>query len=264
MTTANGIDVAWFAVGRGEPVVLVHGLGDDHRAWRRVVAPLMLRRRVLLYDFRGHGETGLGEADGTLRQLGDDLVALLDALAVQRATIAGFSLGGTIAMRAAIDHPDRIAALALVGTSSRVNGAARDWYEQRAALVDRDDPTLRAVLDGDTEDVYRNRPEEIPDGLEIRRASTADPRGYANACRAMASLHARPLDDELAAIRVPTVIIAGASDQHCPPRAGEIIAERIAGSRLEILSDTGHPLPVERPAEVAAAILAAGGDGTWA
>lgn len=261
LTAANGIDVAWFEVGRGDPVVLVHGLGDDHRAWRRVVAPLMLRRRVLLYDFRGHGESSLGEADGTLRQLGDDLVALLDAVGVERATIAGFSLGGTIAMRAAIDHPDRVAALALVGTSSRVNRAARDWYAERAELAERDDPALRATLDADTEDVYRNRPEEIPDGLAIRRASTADPRGFANACRAMASLNAHPLDGELAAIRVPTAILAGENDQHCPPRAGEILAERIAGSRLEVLPDTGHPLPVERPAEVAAAIM---GDGTWA
>ena len=46
---------ARYEVGRGEPVVLVHGLGDDHRAWRRVVAPLMLTRRVVLYDLRGHG-----------------------------------------------------------------------------------------------------------------------------------------------------------------------------------------------------------------
>ena len=250
----NGTELAWFEAGRGEPVVLIHGLADDHRAWRRVVAPLMLTRRIIMYDFRGHGESALGEADGTLAQLGDDLAGLMDGLGLDRATVAGFSLGGTIAMRAAIDHPERIGALALVGTSSRVNRAAREWYEERAALVDRGDPDLRETLDADTRDVYRNRPEEIPDGLVIRRQSTADPRGYANACRAMASLNAAPLDDELSAIAVPTVILAGDADQHCPPRAGEIIAERVGGSVLRVLPATGHPLPVERPAEVAAAI----------
>jgi pimeloyl-ACP methyl ester carboxylesterase len=250
----NGTELAWFEAGRGEPVVLIHGLADDHRAWRRVVAPLMLTRRIIMYDFRGHGESALGEADGTLAQLGDDLAGLMDGLGLDRATVAGFSLGGTIAMRAAIDHPERIGALALVGTSSRVNRAARGWYEERAALVDRGDPDLRETLDADTRDVYRNRPEEIPDGLVIRRQSTADPRGYANACRAMASLNAAPLDDELSAIAVPTVILAGDADQHCPPRAGEIIAERVGGSVLRVLPATGHPLPVERPAEVAAAI----------
>jgi 3-oxoadipate enol-lactonase len=255
---ANGIEVAWFEVGLGDPVVLIHGLGDDHRAWRRVVAPLMLARRVILYDFRGHGQTTLGDPDGTLSQLGGDLIALLDVLGLQRVTLAGFSLGGTIAMRAAIEHPERIAGLALVGTSSRVNGAARTWYETRARLVDHDDPELRATLDVDTRDVYRNRPDEIEDGLRIRRQSTADARGYANACRAMAGLNEVPLDDELGSIAAPTVILAGDVDQHCPPRAGELIAARIAGSKLQVLPDTGHPLPVERPAEVAQAILALG------
>jgi pimeloyl-ACP methyl ester carboxylesterase len=259
LTRVNGIDVAWFEVGRGGPVVLVHGLADDHRAWRRVVAPLMLRHRVLLYDFRGHGGSSLGAADATLRQLGDDLIALLDALDVERPVLAGFSLGGTIAMRAAIDHPDRIAALALVATSSRVNRAARDWYLERAELVERGDAGVRATLDADTDDVYRNRPAETQDGLAIRRESTADPRGYANACRAMAGLNEAPLDPELGAIGVPTAILAGDADQHCPPRAGEIIGERIRGSRLQVLADSGHPLPVERPAEVAEAIAGLGG-----
>jgi pimeloyl-ACP methyl ester carboxylesterase len=214
----------------------------------------MLTRRVIMYNFRGHGGSTLGEADGTLGQLGGDLVGLLDALEVDRPVVAGFSLGGTIAMRAAIDHPDRVGALALVGTSSRVNRAAKEWYEERTAMVDRDDPRLRETLDADTGDVYRNRPGEIRDGLLIRRQSTADPRGYANACRAMGRLNAAPLDDELEAIAVPTAILAGDVDQHCPPRAAEIIAEHIPGSVLRVLDDTGHPLPVERPAEVAAAI----------
>jgi pimeloyl-ACP methyl ester carboxylesterase len=246
---------ARYEVGRGEPVVLVHGLGDDHRAWRRVVAPLMLTRRVVLYDLRGHGGSPLGDdADGSLAQLGADLIDVLDDAQIDRATIAGFSLGGTIAMRAAIDAPDRVSALALIGTSSRVNSAARGWYEERAALVANNDPELRATLDQDTEDVYRNRPEEIEAGLRIRRESTSDPRGFANACLAMASLNQAPLDPELGAIAVPTVLVAGDADQHCPPRASEIIAEKIGGSTLLVLEDTGHPLPVERPDEVAAAI----------
>ena len=70
----------------------------------------------------------------------------------------------------------------------------------------------------------------------------------------MASLNEAPLDPELGAIAVPTVLVAGDADQHCPPRASEIIAEKIGGSTMQVLEDTGHPLPVERPDEVAAAI----------
>lgn len=250
-TNCNDIDTAWFEIGRGEPVILIHGLGDDHRAWRRVVGHLALQRRVLLYDFRGHGETELGSADGTLAQLGDDLVALMDALDLPETSLAGFSLGGTIAIRAAIDHPERVRDLALIATSSRVNSAAAQWYRDRARMVDEDDAGLRETLDRDTEDVYRNRPEEIEAGLTIRRQSTDDPAGYANACRAMASLNGDPLDPHLGAIHAPAIVVAGEEDQHCPPKAAEIIAQGISDSHLEVLSDTGHPIPVERPAEVA-------------
>lgn len=249
------INVAWHELGRGAPLVLVHGLADDHRAWRKAVPKLALHREVFLYDFRGHGETDLGEADGTLQQLGDDLVRWMDAVGLRRAAVAGFSLGGTIAMRAAIDHPDRLDSIVLVATSSRVGRSAAEWYDERAAMVDSDDPRLRETIDSDTADVYSNAPGELEDGLLIRRESTRDPRGYGNACRAMRGLNAQPLDPELPRIQTPCLVIAGSADAHCPPRAAEIISGGIAGSRLEIVEGVGHPMPVERGDTVAELIL---------
>jgi len=250
----NDLEVAWFEVGRGDPIVLIHGLADDHRAWRRALPDLALRHRVVLYDLRGHGQTSLGKPDGTLRQLGEDLVALMDAIAIERADVAGFSLGGTIAMRAAIDHPDRIRCLALVATSSRVGRSAADWYRRRVEMVEREDPLLRSTLERDTADVYADASDELEEGLLIRRQSTADPRGYANACAAMAALNAAPLDPELHAIAVPTLVVASDRDKHCPPRAAEIIASGIGGSRLEILPDADHAIPAEKPRELASLI----------
>jgi len=248
------IDVAWFEVGRGEPLVLIHGLADDHRAWRRALPGLMLGHRVLLYDLRGHGGTSLGLPDGTLRQLGLDLIALLDAAGVDRADIAGFSLGGTIAMRVAIDHPERVGGLVLVATSSRVGRAAAEWYRERVDMVERADPVLRETMDRDTADVYAQSPGELEEGLLIRRQSTADPRGYGNACAAMAALNVQPLDPEVDRISAPTLIVASELDRHCPPKAAEIIATGIRGSRLEVMVGAGHPIPVEKPRELAHSI----------
>jgi pimeloyl-ACP methyl ester carboxylesterase len=245
------IETAWYEVGRGAsqespPLVLVHGLADDHRAWRKVLPTLAIRQRVVLYDFRGHGRSSLGQADGSLRQLAADLVALLDALEVERAHLCGFSLGGTIVMRTAIDHPERVARLVPVATSSRVGRAAAEWYAARAAMVRSGAAELRATLEQDCRDVYANAPEEFADGWLIRSQSTADPLGYGNACAAMAALNAEPLDPELPGVRAPTLVVC--ADQ-------EIIRSGIPGSRMELIEGAGHPVPVEKPEQLARLIL---------
>src|SRR5216683_1448197 len=220
----NDIDVAWFEVGRGEPLVLIHGLADDHRAWRRALPDLVLRHRVLMYDLRGHGETSLGRADRTLMQLAADLASLMNSTGVGGADVAGFSLGGTIAMRMAIDHPELVKRLVLVATSSRVGRTAADWYRRRVEMVEQEDPELRATLDRDTADVYAQAPAE--------------------------------LDPELAGISAPTLIVASELDRHCPPKAAEVIAAGIKGSRMEVIAGAGHPIPVEKPRELAGSMNA--------
>src|SRR4029077_5392346 len=252
----NDIDAAWFEAGRGEPLILIHGLADDHRAWRQALPDLLLRHRVLMYDLRGHGETSLGRPDGTLTQLGADLASLMEAIGVDKADVAGFSLGGTIAMRMAIDHPEKVGRLVLVATSSRVGRTAADWYRRRVEMVEQGDPELRATMDRDTADVYAQSPFELDDGMLVRRQSTADPRGYGNACAAMAALNAAPLDPELGRISAPTLIVASELDRHCPPKAAEIIAAGIKGSRMEVLAGAGHAIPVEKPRELAGSMNA--------
>jgi 3-oxoadipate enol-lactonase len=246
------IETAWFEIGRGSPLILIHGLADDHRLWRKAVPDLALRHRVILYDVRGHGQSSLGDADGTLGQLGADLDRLMDAIGLERAAVAGFSLGGTIAMRLAIDHPEKVDVLFAVATSSRVNSAAADWYATRAAMANGE---LKATLDRDTVDAYHISPGELEEGLAIRRQSTQDPAGYRNAARAMAGLKANPLDSDLVKIRARTLIVCADLDQHCPPRAGEIIAAGIPDSTMEIILGSGHMLPAEKPQELAGLVI---------
>ena len=246
------IETAWFEIGRGSPVILIHGLADDHRLWRKTIPDLALRHRVILYDVRGHGQSGIGNPDGSLAQLGSDLAALMDAIGLERASVAGFSLGGTIAMRLAIDHPDKVDVLFAVATSSRVGSTAVQWYAERAAMAARD---LRATIDRDTVDAYRISPGELEEGLAIRRQSTQDLAGYRNAASAMARLRAEPLDPELVRIHARTLIVSADLDQHCPPRAGEIIAAGIPESTMEIITGSGHMVPAEKPQELAGLVV---------
>jgi enoyl-CoA hydratase/carnithine racemase len=140
-------------------------------------------------------------------------------------------------MRFAIDFPLDVRGLVLVATSSRVGRTAADWYRQRVEMVQRGDPQLRETLDRDTADVHSESPDELEEALMIRRQSTADPRGYGNACAAMAALNAAPLDPELGRITVPTLIIASEKDRHWRPRSSPR-ASRAAGSRSSPARDT--------------------------
>lgn len=253
---SRDVEIACYEWGRGEPLVLVHGLADDHRAWRKVLPWLTLDRRVISYDVRGHGQTPIGDADGTLRQLAHDLVVMLDAVGLERVDLCGFSLGGTVVMRTAIDHPERVRRLLPVATSSRVGSAVVEWYGERAQLAEQGTEHLWPALEADTRAQLENAPAEFDDHWRIRLESTADPRGYGNGCRAMARLSTEPLDPELGRIQAPTLVIAAELDRNCPPRAGQIIVDRVPGARMLVIPGSGHQVEVEKPAELSAAILA--------
>lgn len=250
-----GLPVRVSEWGRGEPLVLAHGLGEDHRVWRGVVPHLALTRRVIAYDLRGHAETAPGELAATLAQLGSDLVALLDAMELDQADLCGFSLGGTVVLRAAIDAPRRVRHLVPVATSSRVGAAAAAWYRERAELADRGLHALEPVLEQETRQLLHDAPEALAGYWLLRRQAVSDPRGFANACRAMARLHDEPLDPELGAVEAPALVIAGERDPLCPPRAAEIVAGAIPGARLKVVQGSGHLFPVERPAELSRLLL---------
>lgn len=252
---AGDLETACFEWGRGEPLVLVHGLGEDHRCWRKLVPCLALRHRVIAYDLRGHGQTEAGRLAGTLAQLAGDLVGLLDRLGLEVCDLVGFSLGGTVVLRFAADHPHRVRHLVPVATSSRVGRAAVAWYEERARLADAGSDQLWPVLEADTRGQLEWAPQELPDLLLVRRQATADPRGFGSACRAMARLGAEPLDGDLGRITAPTLVVAGELDSHCPPRAGQAIVDRIPRARLQVLPGTGHHLPLGRPRDLCDALL---------
>lgn len=112
--TVGGTHIAWGELGQGTPLVLLHGLGDSHRTWRRV-APLLGRRfRLLMPDLPGHGRSGRPDAPYTLAWYAATVSAWMDELGVERAHVAGHSFGGGVAQWMLLEHRRRIDRLALV------------------------------------------------------------------------------------------------------------------------------------------------------
>ena len=113
-TAVLGTTVTWGELGAGEPLVLLHGITDSHRNWRRTAPFLAKRFRVLMLDLPGHGYSGRPDAPYTLSWYADVVAAWMDAVGVKRAHVCGHSYGGGVAQWMVLEHRERIDRLALV------------------------------------------------------------------------------------------------------------------------------------------------------
>lgn len=252
------IEVACTERGEGPPVVLVHGLAEDRRSWATVQAAIGARH-TLAVDLRGHGGTTLGDAEGTLAQLGADLARLLETRTGPAACV-GYSLGGTVVLWAAAHHPDLVSRAVVTGTSTVVGRAAVDFFAARIEAIGRDREAFAADLREDTRAQIATRGHDLDAIVARRLEAIGDGGGYVNAARAMMRLRDEPLTPLLASVRCPVTVIGGEHDAFCPRRAADIMLDALARASYREIAGAGHLMTVDRPAEYAAAIREALGD----
>ena len=234
----------------GPAVVLLHALGLDWRMWEAVMNGVARGRRVIAYDLRGHGHAAGAPRPHTMDDAAADLIALLDALEIDRAHVVGLSYGGGIAQTAAVQHPERFASLALLATTD----FPFDAFEARARSAEVDGmeaqvvPSLTrwftpAALATDAWGVRYARE-------RVRRMSAAD---WAGAWRAFKGLD---VQGRLSGFALPTLVLAGSEDASTTPAIMRALAERIPAARYEELPGVPHMQTLEQPAAVAAALEA--------
>jgi 3-oxoadipate enol-lactonase len=224
-------------------LVLAGSLGADRSMWDGQLAGLTDGARVVRYDHRGHGASPVPAGPYALADLGADVLGLLDALGVERASFCGLSLGGMVGMWLAANAPARIDRLVVVCTSAHLP-PAEGWLERARAV--RAAQTTEAVADAVlarwlTPAFAAERPGEL---RRLRAMLVATPpEGYARACEAIAAMDLRP---DLGRIAAPTLVIVGEDDPATPPPHGELIARGIAGARLERVASAAHLANVEQ------------------
>lgn len=232
----------------GQPsAVLIHGLSETREVWWRQVAQLNKSMRVITYDVRGFGRSPTGAADGTVRQLADDLGQLLSAFGTGPAWLVGFSMGGVISQRFAVDFPELTRGLVLIASSCSVGRAGQEFFHHRIEQVETGGlESLAKTNDGDARGCFYSDNENlISEYKELRVGAVRDPAGYLNACHAMLGIGSSPLTPELGAIRCPTSVIAGEHDPYCPPKASQMISDAIPGAELTIFDGVGHCMQFE-------------------
>lgn len=230
--------------GDGTPVVLSGSLGSDLHMWDPQVAPLVAAGfQVIRYDHRGHGRSPAPPGPYTLRELAEDLLALLDELGLRRVSLAGLSLGGMVGMWLAENAPERLERLVLCCTSASL-GPASMWQERAALARAEGMATLAdAAVDRWVTPAFKESHPEQATWLRDMVASHSG-EGYASCCTAIERMS---IVDSLAEITTPTLVISAADDPATPPEHGRRIADAIPGARMAIVPDAAHLGNVEQP-----------------
>jgi pimeloyl-ACP methyl ester carboxylesterase len=227
--------------------VLIHGLSETREVWWRQTSFLEPSMRVISYDIRGFGKSSTGAADGTVRQMADDLAQLLSAFETGPAWFVGFSMGGVIAQRFALDFPELSKGLVLIASSCAVGRGGREFFNYRIEQVTSGGlESLAKTNDGDARGCFHTGNEDlINEYKELRVAAVRDPAGYLNACNAMLGIAENPLTPELSTLRCPTSVVAGEHDPYCPPKASKMISDAIPDAELTVIEDVGHCMQFE-------------------
>jgi pimeloyl-ACP methyl ester carboxylesterase len=232
--------------GEGPPVVLVHGFGLDRHMWQWLL-PDVADFRVLSYDLTGHGESPDPAQTPSLMMFGEQILRLMDHCGIDRAAIAGFSLGGMIARRFVIDHADRVSALAIL------NSAHDRTSEDRAAILKRVEQarasgpasTVEAALERWFTAPFREAHPEIMD--RVRAWVRANrPAVYPEIYRVLAEGDIE-IAGPIRGISCPTLVMTGEEDYGNSPEMTRRMAEAIPESEAMILPGLRHMGLAEDP-----------------
>jgi 3-oxoadipate enol-lactonase len=231
--------------GRGEPVVLLHSLAMNSGMWEAAAARLADCFEVWTYDARGHGASPSDGRPFSVEDMAGDLAELLDAVGVERTSLVGLSMGGSVAMVFAALFGDRVDRLVLADTTACYGPDRVESWEQRARLAIEKprEALLDFQLDRWFTPGFRERNPDIVRAMADIFADT-DGRVHAEASRALGGLDATAL---LSRVTAPTLVLVGEEDYATPPAFAEALEAGIPNTELRIVPGARHLSLIERP-----------------
>jgi 3-oxoadipate enol-lactonase len=246
LATDDGVSLHYRLDGpEAAPVlVLSNSLGTNLDMWEPQMAALVQTYRVLRYDTRGHGQSGLPAAPYQVDRLGKDVLALMDGLKIDKAMFCGLSMGGMTGMWLGVNAPQRFSKLVLCNTAAKI-GTPEVWNSRIAAV---EQGGTAVVVPGViqrwfTEGFIKAQPAVVDRIAAMLLATPA--AGYNAACGAVRDMDQR---ESIAAIRLPTLVIAGTHDLSTPAADGKAVADKIPGARYAEFA-AAHLSNVEVPDE---------------
>lgn len=252
--SSNGSTYHVKVVGEGVPIVLLHGFTGSLTTWDQTIDILKHQFQCVLIDIIGHGESDSPDEYSRYQidKVADDIIHILDSLEIPIVHIAGYSMGGRVALATSILHPTRIAGLILESSSPGLK------TEQERAVRKKSDDQLanRIEQEGIKKfiDYWENislfasqKALSMEKQLEIRKERLENnPVGLANSLRGMGTGVQPSYWDRLDEIKIPTLLLCGELDQKFCKIAGEM-ASSIQNTTVEKIVEAGHAIHVEQP-----------------
>ncbi|HET6861570.1 MAG TPA: alpha/beta fold hydrolase [Pyrinomonadaceae bacterium] len=244
--TIEDIEMAYTDVGSGPAVVFIHGYPFNRSLWTEQVTALAGTHRLVVPDLRGFGESDCGNLPSTMNRLALDINLLLDHLRIQKAIIAGLSMGGYVTLAFYKEFQDRVSGLLLANTR-----AEQDSFEAKSSRREQAEKALTEGMAGIADSMLPKllTPETVskkPDLVKRIRDMMlkTDPKGAAAALLGMAGRE--DFTSQLSQISVPVLIIAGRDDALIPMQHSERMHQAIASSRLAVIEHAAHVVNLEQ------------------
>lgn len=244
--------------GAGEPLVLLCGISADLQVWRFLLPELGKHFRVISVDNRGAGRSSAPDAPYTLRQMSDDVLALLEHLQIPAANVLGWSMGGLIAQLLAANHPERVKHLVLLASCVAPDGLLKNLISNWANIRRSDMPDEQVVRHvarlvyspalANNEAAYEAYVQNM-----VKNPYRQAIHGFTRQAEAILG-YAQP--EGIASLRMPISIIVGEHDQLTPPYLSKQLAEIFPHAKLQVLPGA-HSGFVEHPAQYAQALITA-------
>jgi pimeloyl-ACP methyl ester carboxylesterase len=234
----HGAKLYWDEQGRGEPVLLIMGLGYPSSLWHRTRPVLAQQFRTVALDNRGVGLSDAPPGPYSIVTMASDAAAVLDAAGASSAHVFGVSMGGMIAQEFALQYPAKTRSLILGCTSPGGPAAIRAERKVSDILMARGmsleqarEAMLPYIYDADTS------PDKIAEDVRLRRRCLPTLQGYTAQLQGILAWESYSRLDQITA---PTLVIHGKSDALVPPANGELIAARIPHAKLVLLDHASH------------------------
>ena len=230
-------------------IVLIHGLGSNHRSWKFQMDYFSKRCRVVVGDTRWHGKSKSIPipARYSIKQYADDWWKLIEKLRLRHPFVMGTGMGSSIALQIVIDHPDSVGGVVLINSWSHCDDDFLMWLQKwmKIAKEEGTDGLARFVIPHlFSKDFIQEKPEVVQFYSQVREEQ--EPEAIATACKACMKFDVR---DRLNRIKIPTLLIAGEYDVVSPPYRSKFILEKVPHAKYVKINGSGHMPFLEKPSE---------------